>query len=231
MYIYALFVLQIIVVTIFLFQERRSPATSYSRDKSWWLMFFGVNLVTIIWMQIFWYFWRNLNIDPIIAASFDGLSGAFMFYLIFSLGNYWLHRFKHSNKFMWRLHKLHHAPQQMETLMMIFRSPFESIFNTVYMIVLGKVIFGVNFEVIVSILVIEGCLEAFHHSNIKTPKRLYWLGYFIQTPEMHLTHHEMGKHKNNYSPVFWDSVFGTYEWDKRSEKKLGLKASLHEYIW
>ncbi|MBX9460149.1 MAG: sterol desaturase family protein [Brevundimonas sp.] len=38
----------------------------------------------------------------------------------------------------------------------------------------------------------------------------WWLGFFVQRPEMHRVHHERGVHANNYGLPLWDILFGTW---------------------
>jgi hypothetical protein len=50
--------------------------------------------------------------------------------------------------------------------------------------------------------------EFFYHSNTRSPR---WLKSFIQTPELHSLHHELGVHAGNYGDLpVWDRLFGTY---------------------
>src|SRR5581483_8298282 len=51
--------------------------------------------------------------------------------------------------------------------------------------------------------------EFFYHINIATP---YWVGYFIQRPEMHLAHHREDKQFTcNYGDItIWDILGGTW---------------------
>ena len=113
----------------------------------------------------------------------------------------------------------------MQTLVAFFRHPLEMLLNTVYLLLLGIVIFGVSVEAIALALAIEGCLETFHHANIRISKKLYWLGNIIQLPHMHLVHHEYGLHRYNYSPFCWDAIFGTAAITHTWNQQLGFKDS------
>jgi sterol desaturase/sphingolipid hydroxylase (fatty acid hydroxylase superfamily) len=51
--------------------------------------------------------------------------------------------------------------------------------------------------------------EYFYHSNTRTP---VWLGYFIQRPEHHSIHHQLGVHRYNFGDItLWDRLFGTFK--------------------
>ncbi len=188
----------------------------------WWM---ALGLFALLWLRVVFFIWIDLpkgliEIDaPIVAQGF-------IFYLFYSCGNYWFHRWKHSNHFLWRyIHHLHHSPSQMETKIAFYRHPLEILTNTVYLIALGKFLFDLPFEALAIALAIEGCLECFHHSNIRFPKKLYWLGYVFQLPGMHLVHHEYGLHKYNYAPFLWDTVFGTLKISHQWKGRLGFSQS------
>lgn len=151
----------------------------------------------------------------------DGQQAA-VFYLVYSFGNYWFHRVKHSSPVLWRyVHRFHHAPKKMNTLVTTFKHPFEIIVNLVFLLFIGKFLLGVSPEAGALCLGIEATLEFFHHSNIHWPKSLARVGFFIQTPPMHLVHHKRGYHNNNFAPVLWDTVFGTVEVPDVEPTKVG----------
>lgn len=102
--------------------------------------------------------------------------------------------------------------------------------NAIVLCVLGKFVLDVSVEAVAMALVIEGCLEAFHHSNIKTPRWLRPLGYIVQLLEQHLVHHMRGMHRYNYSPLtLWDTVFGTVQFPAGHSMQLGFKHSDHAW--
>jgi sterol desaturase/sphingolipid hydroxylase (fatty acid hydroxylase superfamily) len=68
----------------------------------------------------------------------------------------------------------------------------------------------------------EGVIATYHHANINTPKKMRWISLFIQTPEMHLIHHQKGLHRYNYVTFLWDTVFKTARIPKNWDDELGL---------
>ena len=61
-------------------------------------------------------------------------------------------------------------------------------------------------------MAIAGYLGAFcamfQHWNMHTPA---WVDWFIQRPEAHCQHHELGVHAFNYGNLtLWDRLFGTF---------------------
>ncbi len=204
-------VIQLAVFAVFYTLERIIPATQRKEPHQfnyWWL---ALGAFALIWLRVLMLAWDlplpslgiTIPVDSVIAEGF-------LFYTVYSFGNYWAHRWKHTNYTLWHYtHTFHHMPSHMDTRVAFFRHPSEILFNSVYLIVLGQMIFGISLEAAAIALVIEGCLESFHHANIRLPRWMRPLGYVIQTPEMHLVHHELGRHKSNYTPFLWDSIFGT----------------------
>lgn len=232
MFIYFIF-MSLLVFTVFFILERIYPARTYPIAPHWSLWWSGLGIFSIIWLKILMYFWVDLNIKVEELYDLDGQNSfieGIIFYLFYSLGNYWWHRLKHNNPILWRyLHQLHHCTSHMETRLAFFRHPLEIFANTIYLILIGKLIMNVSVEVIMFALAIEGSLEIFHHSNIRLPRYLKFIGYIIQTPEMHLVHHEYKLHRYNYSPFLWDLVFGTVYIPDEWNKTLGTSKSSE--IW
>ncbi|MGH1542587.1 MAG: sterol desaturase family protein [Arenicella sp.] len=225
--------LQLCAVLFFGVMERLFPRVDYKKDSLWWQIWGALLVYSSIWLQIVMIFWLDVKVAPLFHYEFEGVWGIILFYLFYSHGNYWFHRFKHTNAWFWKhVHGLHHAPQHMEVAVAFFRHPIEISFNTLYLLFIGKVIFDVPIEIIFCALVIEGCLESFHHANIAWPNRLDWVGRFVQIPPMHLVHHECGRHTNNYSPLFWDYLYGTCEIPgKRVIPAIGLNGDLSSRLW
>jgi sterol desaturase/sphingolipid hydroxylase (fatty acid hydroxylase superfamily) len=111
----------------------------------------------------------------------------------------------------------------MDTFVTFFRHPIEIIADSMVLIIIGKILLGISFEVMLAILIVESSLELFHHSNIQIPSWIRPLGYVIQIPEQHLIHHQKGLHKWNYGTLtLWDSLFGTLRFNKHWSHTVGL---------
>ncbi|ODC03988.1 hypothetical protein BFW38_11015 [Terasakiispira papahanaumokuakeensis] len=220
--------IQVIAFTFFFTLERLAPNQHRppSDHFNQWLSFVG--LFGVIWLKIIILAWTSLmpyGLNITLPGKNWVIEGG-IFYLIYSFGNYWMHRIKHQSQWLWHyVHTFHHMPQHMDTRVSLFRHPSEMLFNSIYLITLGQLIFNVSLEAAALALVIEGSLEAFHHSNIRLPRILRPLGYIIQTPEMHLVHHQRGWHRSNYSPFLWDTVFGTVSFPSNDEMPVGFRQS------
>lgn len=229
MLLFQLSAIQLLVFFIFFGLENLFPFRQFPKTRYWGLLWLGLGVFVLFWMNIMFYLWLYVEFDGLLPiGAWQPVVQGFVFYLFYSFGNYWFHRWKHSNYWLWKiLHYLHHSPSHMETRVAFFRHPLETLANTVYLLFIGKIIFGASVEAIAVALVIEGCLETFHHANIRFPNKLRKLGYIIQIPDMHVLHHEQGLHKYNYSPFLWDFVFGTAKIPDAWDKRLGF-ANSHE---
>lgn len=205
--------------------ESTVPAHTYQVRKDWWRWWLALNAVALS---------LSLLSSTLYTISGPGtvrqLAG---FYVVYSFVNYWAHRAKHV--WLWRVHELHHAPQHMQVELCLWRHPVETILNLAMAVSLGYLL-QVPVETIVSALLIEGSLEAWHHGNIRTPKWLRWLGTILQTPEMHLLHHQTGLHSFNYSPVSaWDWLFRTaripINWSWQGSIGLASWGNWRRLIW
>lgn len=207
---------------IFATLEWRFPARHLQQTQGFWRWWIFVVGFGSLWLKLLVLLWASVP-TGVVSLPENTVAAGIVYYLFYSLCNYWWHRYKHMNPFLWRwLHRVHHSPQKMQTAVCYFKHPLEFIVNSAVIWATASV-FGASYEVVAIALLIEGGLETYHHSNIKTPDRLRWLGYIIQTPEMHLVHHERGLHKHNYVAAIWDTVFGTVYIPDTWQGRQGLK--------
>jgi sterol desaturase/sphingolipid hydroxylase (fatty acid hydroxylase superfamily) len=122
---------------------------------------------------------------------------------------YWMHRWQHRNRYMWRLHEAHHSPASVDWLSGSRSHCLEILINQT-----------VEFAPIVllgaspAVIPLKGAISAvwgmYIHSNLDVHTgRLQWI---INGPEMHRWHHTMGKGmRSNFSTklAIWDWMFGT----------------------
>lgn len=125
---------------------------------------------------------------------------------------YGYHRLVHANRWLWKVHGIHHVPDKVNTLNV----------NTAHF--LGMLLF--NVATLGSLLVLGFSPEAVFvatlvravqgtvaHANIDL--RLGWLGHVVMGPEHHRLHHSVDRAQaGNYATVLtlWDRVFGTFTW-------------------
>lgn len=122
---------------------------------------------------------------------------------------YWMHRWQHRNKYMWRLHEAHHSPTSVDWLSGSRSHCLEILINQTVEFA-PIVLLGASPEVIPLKGAISAVWGMYIHSNLNVQTgRLQWI---INGPEMHRWHHAMGKGMgSNFSTklAVWDWMFGT----------------------
>lgn len=137
---------------------------------------------------------------------------------------YWMHRFQHKNKWLWRLHEAHHSPKEVDWLSGTRSHALEILINQTIEFA-PIVLLGAPIELIAYKGIISAVWGMYIHSNIDVNTGV--LQYFINGPEMHRWHHSTGKGRNrNFSTKFalWDWIFGTAYFPKNQTiNSYGLK--------
>ena len=132
---------------------------------------------------------------------------------------YWQHVATHRFPLLWRMHKVHHADQDMDVTTAVRFHPLELIISLLYkslaIVILGAPVMAV---LIFELLLFVG--SAFNHSNIALPAWLdRGLRLVIATPDTHRSHHSIlpSERNTNYGffLIWWDKLFGTYTQEPR----------------
>lgn len=204
----------LIVVTalVFFTLERTAPGRRLPESAGWHLRAVLLNLAQlgliglggITWNAFFREYallplgaWRN----PVLEGAVYWLGGTFVFY--------WWHRLRHVDGFWHVFHQVHHSPSRIEALTAFYKHPLEIAADSIiagffiYFVLGGSAEAGAWASFF-------GALGAyFYHSNIRTPR---WMGLFLQRPEHHSIHHQLGVHSYNYGDItLWDRLFGTFK--------------------
>ena len=137
---------------------------------------------------------------------------------------YWMHRWQHKNKYLWRIHEAHHSPEKVDWLSGSRSHALEILLNQSIEF-LPLVLLGAPVEVLAYKATISAVWGMYIHSNLdlKTGN----LQKIINGPEMHRLHHTTGKGRNrNFATKFaiWDWMFGTaYQPENVKATDYGLK--------
>jgi len=134
---------------------------------------------------------------------------------------YWAHRLHHRVAFLWRwIHQLHHSAERVDVFGAAYFHPFELLEGAIVGVVMFDVLLGLAPEAAFLAIMWQAFNGVFQHGNIRTPT---WLGYFVQRPEAHAIHHQLGVHDFNYANLpLWDIVFGTFRNPIAWEGKAGF---------
>jgi sterol desaturase/sphingolipid hydroxylase (fatty acid hydroxylase superfamily) len=137
----------------------------------------------------------------------------FIFFITHDFYMYWMHRFQHNNKYLWRTHEAHHSVREVDFLAGS-RSHFSEILIN-QTVEFAPIFFLLDSETAAYMYPAKAMLDALWgmwihaNVNVNTGK----LQYIINGPEMHQWHHA-NHHEvfyKNYSTKIaaWDWIFGT----------------------
>jgi sterol desaturase/sphingolipid hydroxylase (fatty acid hydroxylase superfamily) len=131
--------------------------------------------------------------------------------LISQFGEYWVHRFEHTNELLWRVHATHHSPHRLYFFNAARFHPIDTalsyLISTTVLLVLGA-----GPEVLLLVMTWISIHGLYQHCNIHL--RLGPLNYVFSMAELHRWHHSLvleeanANYGNNI--ILWDLVFGTY---------------------
>lgn len=150
-----------------------------------------------------------------------------LFVVVHDFYIYWMHRWMHNNKYLWRLHEAHHTPKDVDWLSGVRSHPLEILLNQTIEFA-PIILLGAAPEVAAYKGVVSAVWGMWIHSNVNV--RSGWLQYIINGPEMHRWHHsndDVNAYNRNYSTklAIWDWIFRTdYFPRERKPKEYGLGA-------
>lgn len=138
---------------------------------------------------------------------------------------YWLHRASHNNKYLWRLHSVHHSVEQLYWLNTARFHPLEKVLQML-LDSLPFLLMGVNEKVLALYYLAYATNGFLQHSNIRF--RFGMLNYVIGSAELHRWHHSRQPEESNANygnnVIVWDLLFGTWYLPKGREiEALGLQ--------
>jgi len=126
---------------------------------------------------------------------------------------YWMHRWQHKNKYLWRIHEAHHSPKNVDWLSGSRSHPIEILINQTIEF-LPIVILSGDIKVIAFKGVISAVWGMFIHSNLKVDLGLF--NRIINSPILHRWHHSPAKANRNFSTKLsiWDYMFNSIYYEK-----------------
>lgn len=205
--------------------ERFAPARVFPPIKRWvllgtvsFLLMISAGVLAPLALPVEWLA-RHRLIDG--TGLGVGL-GAIVGYMAVSFCSMLWHRFAHRVHLAWRFtHQTHHAPQRLDLFGAAFLHPLDLIaFSTAQILALTLVL-GLDPRAAAIASYIAAFYSLFQHWNIRTPQ---FLGYFIQRPEQHGVHHQLGVHAYNYSDLpLWDLLFGTFKNPATFDARVGFE--------
>ncbi|UJF25100.1 sterol desaturase family protein [Suttonella sp. R2A3] len=157
-------------------------------------------------------------------------------FLVSDFTRYWLHRWLHSNRFLWSFHKVHHSPEVLNPLSFYRVHPVENILfglryafsaglvTGVFMALFGArfnlyTVFGVN----ITIVIFSALGANLRHSPVRLSYGR-WLEHIFISPAQHQIHHATKHMHHNYGGYLavWDWLFGSLKCNHEVEKNLQI---------
>jgi sterol desaturase/sphingolipid hydroxylase (fatty acid hydroxylase superfamily) len=139
-----------------------------------------------------------------------------------SFFRYWMHRFQHSNAFLWDLHSYHHRVTDLQAVNGLVSHPLDyALRNVIVFLILGVI----GFDPFAIVLAVSAMNVTAVFSHCSADVKGGFLNYFFVTPEVHRWHHTVDVPEGygyscNYGVEFsfWDLVFRTYYLPKKDGK-------------
>lgn len=135
-------------------------------------------------------------------------------FLALDFAIYIQHVLFHAVPALWRLHRMHHADQDIDVTTGLRFHPLEILLSAV--IKLGVIAaLGPSASAVLTFLIALNATSMFNHSNVVMP---LWLDrivrWLVVTPDMHRVHHSIVVRETNsnfgFNLPWWDRLFGTY---------------------
>lgn len=158
--------------------------------------------------------WGLLNLISENAGTLPTWLNVIISVVLLDMLIYLQHLLFHRVGILWRLHRVHHADQDIDVTTGSRFHPIEIVLS-MWIKMLCVVALGVSPIAVVVFEIILNGSAMFNHSNAKLPLRVdAFLRRFIVTPDMHRVHHSVivkETHSNfGFFLSIWDRIFGTY---------------------
>lgn len=216
----------LIIIAAYLFVsalEKFFPRTKLPPKDGWYIRAVVLNMVQLLIVLGGHYTWEKWLEGPsLFKLPWTPFYNGLFAYLINTWIFYWYHFVRHENNLLWlTLHQVHHSPVRIEVMTSFYKHPLEVLLNSWIITILICPILGLDNETNKWLVVFSALSEFFYHMNVATP---YWVGYFMQRPEMHLAHHSEDRQFTcNYGDLpIWDLLGGTWINPKNDQIKTGF---------
>ncbi len=148
--------------------------------------------------------------------------------MLYDFTTYWVHRASHKFPILWRLHRVHHSDNTMDSTTTFRFHPVEIILIYQTGNLLTAALFGTDTMAMALYYTILYLFFFLEHANLHYPRWLNnTLGLVLVMPDHHRVHHHQEQHytDSNFADIFilWDRIFGTFQLIPLSQMKYGLK--------
>ncbi len=134
--------------------------------------------------------------------------------MLLDLVIYFQHRVFHSVRWLWRIHRVHHADPELDVSTALRFHPAEA-FLSMLLKAFVVLVFGLPAACVLIFEVVLNAAAMFNHASVRLPGTTErWVNWLLVTPEMHRVHHSKRWNEANrnfgFSVSLWDRIFRTY---------------------
>lgn len=152
--------------------------------------------------------------------------------ILSDLIGYGIHRLKHTDAFLWRVHAVHHSPKHLDWLAAGRLHPIDEI-----VAIAGRALvlvpLGFSLDAFAISIPGAGFYALLLHTNLDW--RYGPLRYLIASPVFHRHHHSRlaGTPGKNFAGIFplWDLIFGTFEMPEKAPHDFGVDDRMPATMW
>jgi sterol desaturase/sphingolipid hydroxylase (fatty acid hydroxylase superfamily) len=141
-------------------------------------------------------------------------------------GGWLAHIIEHKAKFLWRIHIVHHADNNVDVTTGLRHHPFEAV-NRWLFLTFGVLLVGLPVYAVMLAQSFMSVSTMFTHANISLPERVdKTLSWIFVSPNMHKVHHHWKQPftDSNYGTALsiWDHLLGTFMYLAPADIRYGL---------
>ncbi len=155
-----------------------------------------------------------------LGASLPLWSRLAMVLLLGELGGYLYHRAAHASPWLWRLHAVHHGPEELDWVAAHRQHPLES---AILLLIANvpAVILGVSPSFALGVIVAQRLHTALVHANLALPEGRW--ERWVAGPRFHRWHHAADGEPANFASLLpiLDRIFGTWRLPAGQPARLG----------
>lgn len=172
----------------------------------------------------------ELGLSHTLGIGADSLALIIATIIALDFAIYWQHRYFHYNRYLWKLHRVHHSDKSLNASSALRFHPIEI---GISMLIKSTLVIslGIPFIAVVFFEIALNACAIFNHANIRLPKKPERIiRYLVVTPSMHRIHHSIERRDSDSNFGFclsiWDRIFGSYRQIIHTKKKdfeMGVK--------
>jgi len=149
----------------------------------------------------------NIEAHPYLAFA--------LYYLVYDLAYYWMHRAQHAIPWWWALHSMHHSQRQVNCWSNERVSWLDIVLQSTLLALVGHLM-GVDVGQFSLLVLTSQLVQELSHANVRLGFGRFFGRVFV-SPQFHRLHHmrvdpsRPNLHNSNFGQVLtvWDQLFGT----------------------